>query len=126
MTTRPSGAGRAAIAACIASLSAAGASAGGVAAAAVTGVSVLALCWGVADGPQAETLMARFRELNDFLTSGRSDSAYFAEMNASYWPMMIRELKRSVRAEGLKAVFRKLSKFRIHHLRLLSHKLFGR
>ena len=79
----------------------------------------------IAQGQQAEDILTHLQKLNQLLATGQSDHAYYAEMNASYWPMLYRECKRSIKAEGLKAIVRILSKFRLHHLRLLTHKLLG-
>ncbi len=80
----------------------------------------------IAEGKQAEEISSHIDYLSELLSTGENDRAYYAEMNKSYWAMQYREIRRSYRAEGARAIIRKISKIRLHHVRLALNKVLWR
>jgi len=80
----------------------------------------------IAEGSRKDRISTYIDELCRKLYTGESDREYWHEMRSSFIASNYREVVRSLKAEGMSVILRKIKRARPHHFRLFLNSAFGK
>jgi poly-gamma-glutamate synthesis protein (capsule biosynthesis protein) len=80
----------------------------------------------IAEGLRKDSISTYIDELCRKLYTGESDREYWHEMSSSFIAGNFREIARSLRAEGISVILRKIKRVRPHHFKLFLNSVFGK